>query len=169
MKTPGMTPRCFCIELFAVFRLSMSCGLASSAPHADIVRMLREQDNLVFGQEPPKPANTLTCDVTCPKCSKTFIADIGFRAGVIDRRSYKLGDKLSWEGAELSPAIRPADGNFKTVGYFECDNLSCSTWQDCYPEIQEALIIVKDDIILEAKPFEHRPNEIVFDIIEPNE
>lgn len=113
--------------------------------------------------------NTLYCDILCPKCGKNVSSGIGFRAGAISRHSYKLGEKLKWEGATIRPTNRPSGGNLKTIGYFECDNLNCSTWQDCYPQIQEALIVVKGDIIAEAKAFVHKPNELAFDIIEPNE
>jgi hypothetical protein len=116
-----------------------------------------------------EPTNTLYCDILCPHCGKNVTSGIGFRAGAVNRQSYKIGERLNWQGENLRPAQRPVGGNLKTVGYFECDNLKCTTWQDCYPEIQEALIVVKDDIISEAKPFIHKPNELVFDIIEPNE
>jgi hypothetical protein len=119
-----------------------------------------------MGQE---PTNTLYCDIACPKCGKNVSSGIGFRAGAVSRRSYKLGERLVWEGGNQRPEQRPDNGNLKTVGYFECDNLKCETWADCYPEIQEALIVVKNDVIAEAKPFTYRPNELVFDIIEPNE
>jgi hypothetical protein len=126
---------------------------------------------VVMGEQPTntQPTNTLYCDIACPKCGKNVSSGIGFRAGIIDRRSYRLGDSLVWEGGATRPDNRPYRGNLKTIGYFECDNLKCETWADCYPEIQEALIIIKEDIISEAKPFIHRPNELVFDIIEPSE
>lgn len=115
------------------------------------------------------PPNTLYAEVPCPKCGKSVSSGIGFRVGSLDARSYKLGERLNWQGQRTRPLSRPADGNLKTVGYFECDNLNCSTWQDCYPEVQEALITIRDDVIVEAQPFVHKPNQIDFDIIESNE
>jgi hypothetical protein len=111
--------------------------------------------------------NTLTCEIKCPKCQKTIKPQIGFRAGTIRQRTYKMGDKLDWEGPGTVPEARPSGGNLKTIGYFECDNLHCSTWQDCYPEVQEALIVIESDIISHVKATTHRPNEILFDILEP--
>ena len=45
--------------------------------------------------------NTLHCEVKCPKCGKTFVTDIGFRAGAINRKEYKIGQRLSWDGGRL--------------------------------------------------------------------
>lgn len=113
-------------------------------------------------------SNTLYCDITCPKCGKPVTSGIGFRVGAVNQASYKLGEKLKWEGSQVRPSARPEKGNMKTIGYFECDNLKCSTWADCYPEVQEALIVIKEDVLAEAKPFEYKPNKIEFDIIEFN-
>ncbi len=113
--------------------------------------------------------NTLYSEVKCPHCGYAVKSGIGFRAGSLKQISYKLGEKLSWDGTKCRPAQRPPGGNLKTVGYFECDNLDCPTWQDCYPEVQEALITIQADIISDVKPFIHRPNELVFDIIEPKD
>lgn len=116
-----------------------------------------------------QPVNTLYSEIKCPKCSKVVNSGIGFKVGAINQHSYKIGERLKWDGSQTRPAARPQGGNLKTVGYFECDNLDCSTWQDCYPEVQEALITIKDDVIVDVKPFEHKPNQIDFDIIEPND
>ena len=115
--------------------------------------------------------NTLYCDIECPKCGKKVSSGIGFRAGTIRGHEYKIGEKLDWQGPKVRPTQRPSDGNLKTIGYFECDNLQCQTWQDCYPEIQEALIVIEGDVIAEAKPTTHRPGEqeLAFDIIEPKD
>lgn len=120
-------------------------------------------------QDVANVSNTLYCDIVCPKCGKKVTSGIGFRAGALDQRSYKLGERLQWKGSRVRPSERPKDGNLKTVGYFECDNLNCSTWQDCYPEVQEALITIRDDVIADVQPFTHKPNQIDFDIIESNE
>lgn len=117
----------------------------------------------------PTGVNTLYSDIKCPKCGKVVTSGIGFKVGSIDRGEYKIGEKLKWESGKSRPRERPDGGNLKTIGYFECENLSCETWSDCYPEVQEALITIKSDIISEAKPYTHKPNEQVFDIIEPIE
>lgn len=114
-------------------------------------------------------SNTLYCEIKCPKCGSTVTSGVGFRVGAVNQFSYKLGERLSWEGPGPRPPRRPQDGNLKTVGYFECDNLNCETWQDCYPEVQEALITIRADVIAEVHPFSYKPNQIDFDIIEPND
>lgn len=113
-------------------------------------------------------SNTLYAEIKCPKCGSTVTSGIGFRVGAVTQKSYKLGEKLAWDGKDIRPSERPENGNLKTIGYFECDNLKCSTWQDCYPEVQEALIVIKGDVLSEAKPFVYKPNQIEFDIIEFN-
>jgi hypothetical protein len=114
-------------------------------------------------------SNTLYSEIPCPKCGKKVTSGIGFRAGSVDQRSYKLGERIAWDGPRPRPNKRPDGGNLKTVGYFECDNLNCETWADCYPEVQEALITIKSDVIADVQPFIHKPNQLDFDIIEPNE
>jgi len=111
----------------------------------------------------------LFAELTCPKCGKKITSGIGFRVGRIGGLSYKLGEKLQWDGPRNRPKHRPQDGSLKTIGYFECDNLSCETWQDCYPEVQEALIVIHNDVIAEAQPTVHKPGELNFDIIEPKD
>src|SRR5690242_7670652 len=110
--------------------------------------------------------NTLHCEIKCPHCGSNVGSGIGFRAGTVEGQNYKIGERLNWTGPKTRPAARPVDGNLKTIGYFECENLECVTWSDCYPEIQEALIVIKGDIIEEAKPYTHKPEQLAFDIIE---
>ncbi len=114
-------------------------------------------------------SNTLYCEIKCPKCAKAVASGIGFKVGVVNRLSYKIGESINWDGKETRPAKRPKDDNLKTIGYFECDNLNCETWQDCYPEVQEALITITANVITAAEPTTHKPNLIGFDIIEPND
>jgi hypothetical protein len=112
--------------------------------------------------------NTLYAEVQCGHCGKKVTSGIGFRVGKVGGMSYKLGQKISWDGTSR-PAARPADGSLKTIGYFECDNLNCDSWHDCYPEVQEALIVIHQDVITQAQTTVHRPGEIGFDIIEPKD
>lgn len=114
-------------------------------------------------------ANTLMCSLKCPKCGAAVTSGVGFRAGVITRGTYNLGDKIAWTGGPCRPAQRPAAGNWQTIGYFECENLKCSTWEDCYPAVQEALITIADDVITGAVPTTHKPDQINFDVIEPKD
>jgi hypothetical protein len=125
-------------------------------------------DRLVSNVTQTATTNTLYADINCPKCGKKITTGIGFRAGGIGGDSYKLGDTLLWTGRTY-PATPPADGNLKTIGYFECDNLKCASWSDCYPEIQEALITIVNNTIRSVEPTVHKPGELDFDIIEPKE
>ncbi len=111
--------------------------------------------------------NTLYYELECQFCGQVVRSGIGFRAGAINRRNYKLGEKLSWEGGSCRPAQRPAGGNLKTIGYFNCDNPRCQTWKDCFPDVQEALITIRNDVLDEVKVLRYKPTEHTFDIIEP--
>jgi hypothetical protein len=111
--------------------------------------------------------NTLYHDITCPHCGKPVSSGIGFQAGVIKRLNYKLGDKITWEGQIARPATRPPNGDLKTIGYFNCDNPRCSTWQDCFPEVQEALITICGDTITAVEVTTHNPEDHTFAILEP--
>lgn len=113
--------------------------------------------------------NTLYYEIICPRCQSMVRSGIGFRAGALKRASYRLGEQLDWAGAVCRPAQKPEDGNLKTIGYFNCDNPRCDTWQDCFPTIQEAMIIVKKNELFDVQVVEHKPEEQTFDIIEPVE
>ncbi len=119
--------------------------------------------------EQPSEYNTLYAEMSCPHCGKPVTSGIGFRVGALLRRSYWLGDKLLWEGGRIRPEIRPADGRLSTIGYFECENPRCPSWQDCFPAVQEALIAIADDVICDVRPTEHKPGQQNFDIIKPSE
>jgi hypothetical protein len=92
---------------------------------------------------------------------------VGFKVGAIENHNYKIGDKLKWDGSKCRPAARPSDGKIKSIGYFNCDNVRCSSWQDCYPQVQQALVTVENDIITEVSVFHERIDGQNFDIIEP--
>ncbi len=92
---------------------------------------------------------------------------VGFRAGLIDQGNYHLGDKVKWEGNPCRPKVRPPGGSLKTIGYFNCDNLKCSSWQDCYPDVQLALVTVKDDVIVDVSIYNGEVGEERFAILEP--
>ncbi len=114
-------------------------------------------------------ANTLLCDIKCPKCGAPVTTGVGFRAGAITRGTYQIGDLIGWTPGPCRPVERPAAGNLKTIGYFECENLKCSTWEDCYPAVQEALITIAADVITEVVPTTHNPDQINFEVIEPKD
>jgi hypothetical protein len=100
----------------------------------------------------PATFNTVYSELLCPFCDTKVESGVGFRAGSLLQAKYQIGDKLSWEGADVCvPPKRPPRGNVSTVGYFNCDNMDCSTWQDCYPEVQQAVIVVNNDVIEEVK------------------
>jgi hypothetical protein len=84
-------------------------------------------------------------DFVCPLCGEELTSGVGFRLGAILRRNYKLQDELVWEGGECVPAEKPEQGNLKAVGIFNCDNIRCSSWTDCFPELQYALVVVQNN------------------------
>src|SRR5688500_376705 len=111
--------------------------------------------------------NTLYYDLECPYCKVPIRSGIGFRVGSIKQLSYRLGEKLKWDGPITRPKARPAGGNMQTIGYFNCDNPRCDTWKDCFPEVQEALIVIREDYLAEVKVVEHNPGSHNFEIVEP--
>lgn len=114
-------------------------------------------------------SNTLQDDFKCPECGQIVSSGIGFRAGVVNNLIYKTGDRISWEGTKTWPPERPEGGSFKTIGYFECENLKCETWHDCYPEVQEVLITLIADTIVSAKPIKYSPDKIEFAVFAPDQ
>lgn len=111
--------------------------------------------------------NTVYSHLKCPFCDQEVASGVGFQVGAIENRNYKIGEKLRWDGKTCRPSARPADGNIKSIGYFNCDNIRCSTWQDCYPEVQQALVTVESDVITDVSVFHERKEGQNFDIIEP--
>lgn len=101
---------------------------------------------------------------------------MGFRVGALKRKSYKTGDRLEWLSAEekdrgaleCRPPERPSEGNIKTVGYFNCDNPKCASWQDCFPSVQMALITIAADRIESVEPYDPPAQVDQFAIIEAN-
>jgi hypothetical protein len=111
--------------------------------------------------------NTLYSELHCPACQGKVVSGVGFRLGAIAAKQYQVGDELSWDGAPTRPATRPKAKVVKTVGYFNCDNIRCSTWQDCFPTVQLALITVEGNRIKEVSIYEGPASDNGFDIIEP--
>lgn len=109
-------------------------------------------------------SNHLQGEFKCPRCGTALSMGIGFRAGTVKGINYKIGDKIEWTGKHIWPAERPEGGNFKTIGYFECENLRCETWNDCFPEVQEVVISIENDIIRDYKPVFFQPDKIDFSV-----
>lgn len=72
---------------------------------------------------------------------------MGFRVGALMGKAYKLGDTILWSGGPCRPESAPAGGNIVSVGYFNCDNIRCSSWKDCFPDVQHALIVIKNNVV----------------------
>lgn len=109
-------------------------------------------------------SNHLQSDFKCPSCGAAISCGIGFRAGTVKGIDYRLGEKIDWSGKRTWPEKRPDGGNFKTIGYFECENLRCETWNDCFPQVQEVLITIQDDVIHNVKSVFFQPNKIEFSV-----
>ena len=114
-------------------------------------------------------SNNLNINWNCPKCKQPVSSGIGFRAGVVKGLSYKIGDKIDWSAKTTWPAERPDGGNFKTIGYYECENLRCESWSDCFPEVQEVVITIHDDVICSAIPAFYQPDKIDFFVLSPDQ
>jgi len=110
--------------------------------------------------------NTVYVDLKCPFCQVAIESGVGFRVGALENRKYRVGDKLDWAGSNCRPLTRPPDGNLKTIGYFNCDNPRCTSWRDCYPEVQVALIAICDDRISEVSAYDGVLSGEKFEIIE---
>ncbi len=89
--------------------------------------------------------NTVYADLNCPFCGAPVESGVGFNVGKIEKRRFAVGDEIDWGGLDTRPAVRPENGDLQTIGYFNCDNLKCSSWKDCYPEVQTALIVITND------------------------
>jgi hypothetical protein len=90
---------------------------------------------------------------------------VGFQVGVLENRRYRLGDRLNWEGADRRPKERPQSGSLKTIGYFNCDNPKCSSWNDCYPDVQQALIVIENDRIADVSVYNGVLGQEKFEIL----
>ena len=110
--------------------------------------------------------NTLYADVHCPFCNEKVTSGVGFKVGALLNKSYNIGDKLVWKGTPSRPEKRPAHGDITSIGYFNCDNIKCSTWQDCYPQVQQALVVVKKDVLVAVESVDEKGDYQSFEITE---
>ncbi len=112
--------------------------------------------------------NTVYPTFHCPFCKQIVDSGVGFRVGALARRAYKIGDTLSWnaEDGPLRPEQRPSGGNIRTVGYFNCDNPKCTSWQDCFPAVQMALVTIAKDKIETVEAYDPPAQVDQFAIIE---
>lgn len=111
--------------------------------------------------------NTVYSDLQCPFCQEKVVSGVGFRFGAVANLRYKIGDQIKWEGGPTRPSACPAQSVVKTVGYFNCDNIRCSSWQDCYPSVQKALVTIENGELKEVAVFNGEASDNGFDIIEP--
>jgi hypothetical protein len=111
--------------------------------------------------------NTLYSDLRCPYCQEKVLSGVGFRFGSIAGIKYNLGETISWAGSVTRPKVRPQAEVVKTIGYFNCDNTHCTSWQDCFPLVQVALVTIDADRIKEVSVWEGEASADGFDIIEP--
>jgi len=113
--------------------------------------------------------NTVYSDLACPFCLQKVVSGVGFRFGAVANIRYSIGDTIRWDGAPTRPTARPHAAVVQTVGYFNCDNIRCSTWQDCYPTVQKALVTIENDLLKQVSVFDGEASEHGFDIIEPKQ
>jgi hypothetical protein len=113
--------------------------------------------------------NTVYAELTCPYCQEAISSGIGFQVGVVEQRKYKIGDSLNWKGGLSRPKQKPRGGNIATIGYFNCDNPACGSWFDCYPEVQTALLVIKNNRIIEVSVYNGALSGEKFEILEPSQ
>ena len=113
--------------------------------------------------------NTIHGDFICPHCKEPVQSGIGFRYGYLNRDIYKKGDDIKWHDKNCRPKEKPAFKVIKTLGHFNCDNIKCSSWQDCYPDIQNVLITIENNRIVEVEHYKHTGEEDEFAFLEPKE
>lgn len=110
--------------------------------------------------------NTVYADIHCPFCNEKVTSGVGFRIGCLENKSYKPGDKINWTGIPCRPEKRPDGGNISSIGYFNCDNVKCKSWSDCFPEVQQALITIKSDAIEKVEVYKGPLSGEQFEIID---
>jgi len=110
--------------------------------------------------------NTLYVELQCPFCQTKVNSGVGFQVGAIENRSYKIGDSINWSAPHCRPAKQPKDGRLKTIGYFNCDNPACSSWTDCYPQVQNALIVINNNQIVDVSVYNDELSGEMFEILE---
>ncbi|MCA9814580.1 MAG: hypothetical protein H6677_01005 [Candidatus Obscuribacterales bacterium] len=113
--------------------------------------------------------NTIYGELDCPHCKSRILSGVGFRFGQLNQRQYKKGDELAWEGDQCRPPSRPDARVIKTLGHFNCDNIKCSSWQDCFPDIQTVLITIENNRITDVEIYKPSGDEEEFAILEPAE
>ncbi len=113
--------------------------------------------------------NTLEDGLNCPFCNAVIISGVGFRLGSIASLRYKVGDSLSWDSDYCRPKEKPQANVIKTLGYYNCDNIKCKTWQDCYPDVHLAIITVENNVISNVEPYKGPEPKSEFPILEPEE
>lgn len=110
--------------------------------------------------------NTLYADLDCPFCKEKVISGVGFRLGYLGHQSYHLDDTLNWDGQPINPSRRPEKGNIIQVGCFNCDNVRCASWQDCYPTVQQAFVHVANNVLVACEPVDANLQLKDFQILE---
>lgn len=86
--------------------------------------------------------NTLTFTAYCPHCGVECEMEAEFRFGFRNLFSYRLGDRLVWEGMGIkTPPSRPEGGNYRDEGYAVCPKCDREIW---------LTITVSEDILVEA-------------------
>jgi hypothetical protein len=73
--------------------------------------------------------NYLEVTARCPHCGTVSTFDTEFRFGLRELTSYRVGDRLTWEGKGVrTPAHRPEDGNYVGEAYAECPVCKRDFW-----------------------------------------
>lgn len=97
--------------------------------------------------------NTLVVELVCPRCHERATCEVDFRLGLLELRTYRLGDALRWAGGYRNkPLRRPDEGTVEGEGYTVCPRCEKDFWVH---------VEVRNDLIVAATPDPARPGHII--------
>ncbi|GIF74049.1 hypothetical protein [Asanoa siamensis] len=73
--------------------------------------------------------NLLLVELGCPWCHRRAACEVEFKLGLLDLRTYRLGDTLRWAGGHGNePLRRPDEGCAESEGYTVCPHCERDFW-----------------------------------------
>lgn len=73
--------------------------------------------------------NILKAELPCPGCGVRVAVDVEFRFGLLEHRTYALGERINWgTRGERYPRLRPVGGDYVGEGYAECESCHRDFW-----------------------------------------
>ncbi|GIJ49141.1 hypothetical protein Val02_60270 [Virgisporangium aliadipatigenens] len=73
--------------------------------------------------------NLLQAELQCPHCDERAACEVEFRLGLLDLRTYRLGEPLRWAGGRRDKPLRcPDRGDATGAGYTVCPVCERDFW-----------------------------------------